>query len=584
MEVYNRRDVAHLINLIGKRNNNTPNFALFIGAGASASSGTKTASQMITEWRRQLYEQPKSGENFEKWLKKQDWYEDEEEYSILFEKIYDQRSQRRVHIEECVKGAKPSWGYIYMANIIAHNYFNVIFTTNFDDLLNEACFLYADLRPIVCAHDSAVADIRVTSARPKIIKLHGDFLYDSIKNTVRETETLEKNMRDKFMQFAREYGLVVIGYGGNDRSIMDILDTILKSDGYFPNGLYWCKRKEDKPSKKLERLMRRDNAYWVDIESFDEFSAELHEKLGIRLPDTVRDPFKATTERLNRFISPEEEIKNPIIRKDVKELEEQVKKFVTKEDFDRFVPYAMFGAMKFSEHNYEDASTLFEKALIRKPDDFYIMDKLVSVYLWTEKIDECLKLSERIIQCAPTNYRGYRRKGSSLTRLSKLKDAIACYDEALKYTAEKSSERGIVLTARSNVRLLVGDWDKALSDAERALQADPEDYAAMINKCIALKKLNRVDEANSILQKVLTETKHKYLRAGAFAVLGDKENMLKELAPAIEEDSAHRVNAKFDPDFADYQDDPDFRKLVYVVNLSTKPKNDERIIPTHSLI
>ncbi len=261
MEVYNGRDVAHLINLISKRNNNTPNFALFIGAGASASSGIKAASQMITEWRRQLYEQSKSNETFEKWLKKQDWYEDEEEYSILFEKIYDQRSLRRVYIEECVKDAKPSWGYIYLANIIAHNHFNVIFTTNFDDLLNEACFLYADLRPIVCAHDSAVADIRVTSARPKVIKLHGDFLYDSIKNTVRETETLEKNMRDKFMQFAREYGLVVIGYGGNDRSVMDILDTILKSEGYFPNGLYWCKQKGDKASKKLERLMRRDNAY-----------------------------------------------------------------------------------------------------------------------------------------------------------------------------------------------------------------------------------------------------------------------------------------------------------------------------------
>jgi NAD-dependent SIR2 family protein deacetylase len=61
MEEHNRRDVAHLINLIGKRNNTTPNFAFLIGAGASASSGIKTASQMITEWRRQLYEQSKSG-------------------------------------------------------------------------------------------------------------------------------------------------------------------------------------------------------------------------------------------------------------------------------------------------------------------------------------------------------------------------------------------------------------------------------------------------------------------------------------------------------------------------------------------
>jgi hypothetical protein len=91
-------------------------------------------------------------------------------------------------------------------------------------------------------------------------------LYDSIKNTVTETQALEKNMRDKFMQFAREYGLIVIGYGGNDSSIMNILDAMLRSEGYLPNGLYWCKRKlDDKVSKKVVRLMRHENAYWTEI-------------------------------------------------------------------------------------------------------------------------------------------------------------------------------------------------------------------------------------------------------------------------------------------------------------------------------
>jgi tetratricopeptide (TPR) repeat protein len=385
-------------------------------------------------------------------------------------------------------------------------------------------------------------------------------------------------MRDKFMQFAREYGLVVIGYGGNDRSIMDILDTILKSDGYFPNGLYWCKRKGDKASKKLERLMRRDNAYWVEIEGLDEFTAELHDELGIRLPDTVCDPFKATTERLNRFISPEEEIKNPIISKDIAELEEQVKKFESKEDSDRLVPYALLGAMKLSGHNYEDALTYFEKALIQKSGDFYIMERMIISYWAIEEFGKALEMSERMIQSAPTDYRGYHRKGLSLVYLGKLKDAIACYDEALKYTAEESPEQKTTLVLRSHARLLTSDWEKALSDTENALTIEPESSAATINKCIALKKLDRAGEANSIIRDILTKAEDKYYRACAFAVLGDKENMLKELAVAIEEDSRDRVNAKCDPDFADYREDPDFRKLVYAVNLSTKPKNDKRII------
>lgn len=572
LEEHNKREKTHLINLIGRRSNNTPNFALLIGAGASASSGIKTTSEMIVEWRQQLYEQSESKEPLEKWLQNQDWYKDEGEYSILFEKVCDQRSQRRIYIEECVKDAKPSWGYIYLSNIIAHNYFNVIFTPNFDDLLNEACFLYANLKPIVCAHDSAVADIRLTSARPKIIKLHGDFLYDSIKNTVRETETLEKNMRDKFKQFAIEYGMVIVGYGGNDRSIMDILDAMLQSKGFFPNGLYWCIQKEDKVkvSKKLKRLMRRENIYWIEIENFDEFMAELHKCLGLILPDAVHNPYKATTERLNRFILPMEEVKHEVIKDDIAKLEKRVKRFeqiisgkAQVEEFDRLVPYQFLGNREYGSRNYKNALLYFKKALIQNPNDLDMMGRIVLSYIWTEDFDKALEMSEKMITQAPDDFRGYWKKGHSLVCLNRLKDAIASYNEAVKYTTKNSKERAMILTGKSNVLLIDGNWGEALLNAERSLQINPKNNATVINRCIALKKLDRKEEAKEIIQKLLPEVTYKYMRACAFAVLDDKENMLKELEAAIEEDSGNRVDAKFDPDFADYREDPDFRKLVY---------------------
>lgn len=569
LETHNKRDKSHLINLISRRSSDAPNFALLIGAGASASCGVKTASQMITEWRQQIYEQSRSDEPFEEWLQEQDWYKDDEEYSILFEQVYDQPSQRRIYIEECVKEAKPSWGYIYLSNIIARNYFNIIFTPNFDDLLNEACFIYGDLRPMVCAHDSAVAGIRVTSVRPKMIKLHGDFLYDSIKNTIRETETLDKNMKDKFMQFAREYGLVVIGYGGNDRSIMDILDAMLESDGYFPNGLYWCKRDGGKVSKKLDRLMRRENAYWVEIEGFDEFMAELHDDLGLRLPDSVRDPYKATTERLNGFISPMKGIKHTIIKKNIAELEEHVKGFEqaisgkAPEEFDRLVPYRFLGDREYNRHRYENALSYYEKALIQNPDNFGGMDGMFWSYLCTEQFEKAHDMSEKAIKKSPDDFRGYTNKGLSFIHLNKIEDSIASYSEALKYTTEKSEERAVVLIGMSNVFLIAGNWSEALSDAEKALQMQPKNYTSLINKCIALKKLGRGEEAETILQDIVSKTEDGYLRVGAFAVLDDREEMLKELEAAIEEDSGTIVRAKFDPEFTDYREDPDFRKLVW---------------------
>jgi tetratricopeptide (TPR) repeat protein len=553
LEERNKRNKTHLINLIGRRSNNTPNFALLIGAGASVSSGVKTAGEMIEEWRKQLYKQSKSEEKYDKWLEKQEWYEDDDEYSILFEKFCDQRSHRR----------------IYLSNIIAHNYFNVIFTPNFDDLLNEACFLYSDLRPIVCAHDSAVVDIRVTSARPKIIKLHGDFLYDSIKNTIRETETLEKNMRDKFMQFAREYGIVVIGYGGNDRSIMDILDTILRSEGYFPNGLYWCVRRATNVSSKLNRLLQRENTYWIEIDGFDEFMAELHEGLRLSLPDYVKDPYKATTERLNRFILLKEEVKHPIIKKCISELVEQVEKFervisgkTPVQEFDRLVPYRFLGNREFENDNYGNALIYYKKALLQNPNNLDTIWKIVRSYSWIEDFEKALEMSENMIKQAPDNYVGYREKGHVYFYIGKFNDSIKSYNEALKHATNDLKAISSIYTGRSNTNLKAGNWRKALSDAEEALQIDPENYAALLNKCIALKKLDRGDEVNEIIQRVLPELDYKYHRAAAFAIIGDKENMLNELKAAIKEDSGNQVAAKFDPDFLDYQKDKDFQKLI----------------------
>lgn len=568
MEKNKKRGKEHLINLIGRRSNNTPNFALLIGAGASVSSGVKPTWRMIAEWQRQLYRESKSRKPFDEWLEEQNWHEDEEEYSILFEKVYDQRSQRRIYIEECVKDAKPSWGYIYLANIIANKYFNVIFTPNFDDLLNEACFFYADLRPLVCAHDSAVADIRVTSARPKIIKLHGDFLYDSIKNTVRETETLEKNMRDKFMQFAGEYGLVVVGYGGNDRSIMDILDMLLMSKSYFPNGLYWCIRNGDATSKKLERLMRRERAYWVEIQGYDQFMAELHKGLGLTLPDSVRDPYKATTEKLNRFIEARKEIKHEIIENDCKELEKQVKKIeqlisgkLPASEFDRLVPYTFLGKIEYENGNYETALSYYERALLQDPGDLYPMQTIVLTYWMMERFEEALQMSEEIVRQAPIDYLSYVLKGRTLVYLNRTKDAIKTYNKGLKFAREKN-HRALLFECMSDAHLIAGEWKEALSDAKKSLRIEHRE-TTIINKSAALKKLNKEEEAKKILEDIMPRIEKAYDRAQAYAILGDKKNMLKELETAFSKNRGDVLDAKYYHQFFDiFRKDPDFLKLL----------------------
>ena len=329
------RPQQHLINILTSTKQHHPNFTLFLGAGASITSGVESAGGMVKRWRNAY-----TSMHGEDDLSNQPWFDKENEYSELFEALYDQPTQRREFIESCITGAKPSWGYVYLTNLLDKGHFNTIFTTNFDDLVNEACFTFSNnLRPIVCAHDSSIASVRLTTTRPKIIKLHGDFLFDNIKNTIRELESLEDNMRAKFRQFATEFGMIVIGYSGHDRSIMDTLNTLLHSGTCFPHGIYWCTRDGvDNLPEQLKNLARFPHFHLIKIDGFDEFMAELHEALGCSLQQEVVEPYSALSDKLDRYFlvsedDDDDDNQHAIIRRDMDNLADHVRRVNTVSQF-----------------------------------------------------------------------------------------------------------------------------------------------------------------------------------------------------------------------------------------------------------
>lgn len=287
-----RRTYADLSRFISSRTSEVPNYTFLLGAGCSVSSGVRSAGALVEEWRREVFERLYPGDAYEVDAAKERlsklegvWYNANREYSALFEKNFDLPRQRRMFVEKEVAGKVPNLGYAYLIRLVDHGYINTIFTTNFDDLITESFFQFSQSRPMMCAHDSAISSVSVTSTRPKIIKLHGDYLFDDIKSTVRETESLEENTRKKFVEFGRDFGLVVVGYSGCDRSIMDVLQYLLRSEDHFKHGIYWCIRKGETPSDELIKLLWRDRVYFVEIDGFDELMGQLHNDLvGNSLP------------------------------------------------------------------------------------------------------------------------------------------------------------------------------------------------------------------------------------------------------------------------------------------------------------
>ena len=281
---HKEKKISDLVRFLIIRFYETPNYSLLMGAGCSITSGIKSGTQLINDWKKEIIEYADDYDTSitsDEYFEKQNWFDERNPYSSLFEKRYDLQRQRRAFVENEVANKNPSIGYAYLVKLIENNYFNAIFTTNFDDLLNEAFYRFSNVRPVVCAHDSAITSITVTSKRPKIIKLHGDYLFEDIKSTLRETESLEGNMKNKFIEFSKDYGLIVVGYAGNDRSIMDILSFLLKKEEFFKNGIYWCIRKGDENiSDDLKKLLWKDKVFFIQIEGFDELMAELNKRLN----------------------------------------------------------------------------------------------------------------------------------------------------------------------------------------------------------------------------------------------------------------------------------------------------------------
>ena len=445
----------------------------------------------------------------------------EDEYSILFEAIYDQPAQRRVYVEECVKNAHPSWGYVYLTNLLSERFFDVVFTTNFDDLINEACYLYSEgLRPIVAAHDSAIQGIRVTSGRPKIIKLHGDFLYDNIKNTLSELETLETNTKRKFKQFAQEYGLVVLGYSGRDRSVMDTLELLLRDEENFKQGVYWCLRRGATISGRLESLLRRDRVYLVEIDGFDQFTADLHRVGDLTLPRPIARPLDMARDRARLFVEIEDPLRShPVISAHVSQVLESI------ESHKPVLPLAIHAAVRSLMGESRDAIPVWKQAYREDPNNESIARRYAEA-LADEGRDE--ELAEVVSEsCLSADTKTYY-----LLRIGRNQEVI---DLATGILTNPVVASGNLVYERAIV---------------------------VINRAIALKRLDRKDEMMADLNYLEQsgDTNRANIRAGVAALKGDKEEMFAALREAMHETILPKSLRVF-PVFEDYRDDPEFLKL-----------------------
>lgn len=506
-----RRSISDLARFVSTRTDLNPNYTLLIGAGCSVTSGIRSASTLANLWRKELYETfagkgaipTASIDEQQEFLKAHQgsWYDQAREYSSLFEKRYDLQRQRRMFVETEVAGKVPSIGYAYLTALVEQNYFNTIFTTNFDDLVNEAFYVYSEQRPIVCAHDSSINSVTVTSKRPKVIKLHGDYLFDDLKSTARETESLEQNMKAKFAEFSKDYGLIVVGYSGGDRSIMDVLSTLLKNDEYLKNGIYWCIRNHSDVPEELRKLMWRERVYFVEIDGFDELFAELYSRFnnGDVLPRSALSGTCRPADTAARLLANEKLFPSTseVLRKARERLERQSKRTTLVNLIVR--PEQDSSDKAFSDSGLSDDELIIlteVQGLISSDQHGQAIDKareslrgnvrigmkvrllklVVQAYQAAGKISEALAVTGELIALQPRNAAHHLLKAAVLPNIN---DRLQSIEEAIsrdRYSVEALLDKARVLREQANTeygdkrRNLIAQAQEAL---DQGIKLDP---------------------------------------------------------------------------------------------------------------
>lgn len=229
--------------------------AMFLGAGASISSGMPSAEMCIWEWKRDIFltkspgleEQfrelslPAVRQKIQRWFDSQGEYPplgSDDEYAFYIERCYPIPDHRRLFFQQKIPTLRPHVGYQLVCCLAEAGIVDSIWSTNFDGLPARAAATF-DLTPVEVGLDSETRVTRATRAGELLcVALHGDYRYDALRNTPSEFREQQSALHNAFVDQAHDRPLIVSGYSGRDRSIMIALTEAFTQPG--TGALYWC--------------------------------------------------------------------------------------------------------------------------------------------------------------------------------------------------------------------------------------------------------------------------------------------------------------------------------------------------------
>lgn len=461
-------------------------------------------------------------------------------YGVVMEELFIDDAAAQREIEAICGGVDPGFGYAVLATLMADDRYgercNVVLTTNFDDLLADALYLYTKKKPLVITHEALIGYFKITRIGPTEVKLHGDAHLEP-KSFEADTADLDEKVKTVIRNLLCETGLIFVGYGGNDKSIATLFNSLPRR-GALPGGIYWVRNTV--PDSEIGPWLRDRKAVHVKHTDFDELMLLIMAEFNLPHPRWGRfeelkksyfDTYKGLQDKISaRAETREKKALEKAFDESVAELKDwwAVELEATKykdSDSKKADEIYLAGIKKFTDSDellcnyaiflseivkdYDEAEEYYKRALAAEPNDAYYLGNYALFLTNRRKDHDAAEMYFRkALDAAADDANVIGNYAVFLYTIRKDYDAAeAYYERALE---ADSGHANTICTYAVFLKDIKKDYDKAETYFKRALDFGPHNPAYLGNYANFLYVIRRnYDEAEIFYERALeAEPKH----------------------------------------------------------------------------
>jgi Flp pilus assembly protein TadD len=163
-------------------------------------------------------------------------------------------------------------------------------------------------------------------------------------------------------------------------------------------------------------------------------------------------------------------------------------------------PYLGLGHIYYNQKKYSEAEKFYARAASLARGDSEPYARLAFTYSEMERLDEALSAGRRAVAAQPENYYGYLALGYVLYLRKSYAEAETTYRKAVTLAPQP-----LVVLHLELVRVLSDQrrYGDALTEARKAIAADPKDSSAHFNAALMMQKLGQLEGASQEYLEVI---------------------------------------------------------------------------------